>query len=140
MFPKYLRSKDLSRLATLRQLVCTSLIYVLVCTSLVCTSFSKHYENDWLQDFLFFLFISLWTALVFEKCHIFTVIYTIFQKKKNILDETGKAFNIKFKPQWKVIFSVRFKFGIKSLSSMINFSIFLQISCSKFRLKLCQKP
>ena len=45
-----------------------------------CQKFSKYYEHDCLQDFLF-LFISLINALIVKNSHILAGIYSIFLKK-----------------------------------------------------------
>ena len=43
--------------------------------------------------------MSLLAALIVETSHILAEIYFIFLK--NVLDQTCKAFNAKFGPQWK---------------------------------------
>ena len=78
-----------------------------------------------LQSFLF-LFMSLVTVLIVKNSHILAGIYFIFLK--NVHDQTWKSFNTKFRPQWKDRKS--------SYQSKTDFSIFLQISCCNFRLKL----
>ena len=59
---------------------------------------SKYYEHDCLESFLL-LFMFLLTALIANNSHILARIYFIFLK--NILDQSWKAFNAQFGPQWK---------------------------------------
>ena len=57
------------------------------------------------QFFFFFLFfflllvMSLLTAQINKSSHNLAAIYIIFLK--NVLDQTWKSFNTKFRPQWK---------------------------------------
>ena len=48
---------------------------------------------------IFFSFLSILTALIVKNSYILAGIYLILLK--NALDQTQKAFNTKFGPQWK---------------------------------------
>ena len=61
-----------------------------------------------------FLFMSLLRAGIY------------FMFLKNVLKQSWKSFNTKFRLQWK-------------LASKANFSTFLLLSCSNFKLKLCKR-
>ena len=90
---------------------------------------SKYYEHRCLQNFLS-LFISLLTALIVKKSNILAGIYFIFPQKHRRLNLEGFQSQI-----WTSI-----KRSGKYLSSNTNLSTFLHISCSNFKLKLCQRP
>ena len=62
-----------------------------------------------------FLFMSLLRAGIY------------FMFLKNVLKQSWKSFNTKFRLQWK------------ELASKANFSTFLLLSCSNFKLKLCKR-
>ena len=64
--------------------------------------------------------MSLWTTLIDKNSHAFVGIYFIFLKKRP-------------KPNLK-------EFCYQILTSKTHLSTFLQINCSNFRLKLCQRP
>ena len=73
--------------------------------------------------------MSLLTALIVENIHILAGIYITILK--NVLNQTWKAFNTDLNLCEKIR-KVVLKKGL--------FRAFLQINCSKSRLKLCQKP
>ena len=89
---------------------------------------SKYYEHDCLQNFIL-LFMSLLTALIVKNSHILAWSW-LFQKKCHRSNLKGFQYQI-----WKSV-----KRSGKWLSRKTNFSAFLWISCSNFRLKLCQRP
>ena len=79
---------------------------------------------------ILFCFLFLLTALIVGSSHIFAGIYNIFLKKR-------PAPNLK---SFRYQIQTSVKRSGKQLSSKKNFTAFLHISCSNFRLKLCQKP
>ena len=83
----------------------------------------------WLSAKFLSIFMSLLTALILKYSHIFPGIYFIFLKKYYILNL--KCF------QYQISASV--KRSEKYLSSKTIFSSFLHVSCSNYRLKLCQR-
>ena len=76
------------------------------------------------------LFMSILIALIFKKFSILVEFYFIFPKEHRRLNLKGFQCQIwtSVKRLWKY------------LSSKTNLSTFLQFSCSKFRLKLFQRP
>ena len=90
---------------------------------------SECYEYSCLQNFFSF-FMSLFRALIAKNSYILSWIYFIFLK--NVVDQTWKAFNTKFGPQCKDRES--------SYQVRQTLALFLHISCSNFKLKLCQRP
>ena len=59
---------------------------------------SKYFDYDCLQNFPL-IFMCLLTVPIVRNSHILAGIYFIFLS--NVLDQTWKAFNTKFGPQWK---------------------------------------
>ena len=80
---------------------------------------SKYDEHGCLENFLW-SFMSLLTVLFVKNSHILAGIYFIVLKK--LPRRNLKGLQTKFGPLWKC---------------KTNFSTFLQIRCSNFRLKLC---
>ena len=76
-----------------------------------------------------FAFYGFLTVLIVNVSQILTGIYFIFLE--NVLDQTQKAFSTKFGRQWKSR-----KVGSNKVGKIL--AHFFQISCSNFRLKLCQ--
>ena len=90
--------------------------------------FSKYYEHDCLQNFLWF-FMFLLTDWIVINYHISAAgIYFIFLNQRSRSNSKGFWY-----PIWTLVERLE-----KLLSSMTNFSAFLEITCSYFRLKLCQ--
>ena len=75
---------------------------------------------------LLFMFLSI--SLILENSHILVGIYFIFLKSLPRSNLKGFPYEISRKR------------SRKKLSSKTNFSSFLQISCSNFRLKRCERP
>ena len=96
---------------------------------LIYQNVSKYYEHGCLQNFLL-LFIPLLTALIVKNSNILADIYFIFRQKHRRLNLEGFHSQI-----WTSV-----KRSGKYLSSNTNLSTFLHISCSNFKLKLCQRP
>ena len=74
--------------------------------------------------------MSLLTALIAKNKRTLAGIYLIFLEKHLRTNLKGIQYQI-----WTSV-----KRSRKYLSSNNNFSALLQISCSNFRLKLCQRP
>ena len=74
--------------------------------------------------------MPLLTALIVKSNHILAVIYFIFLKIRATPNLKGFQYQI----------CTSAKRSGKQLSSKTYCSAFLQISCSNFRLKLCQRP
>ena len=72
--------------------------------------------------------MSLLTVLIVKNSHILAGTYFIFLKKHRVLNLKGFQYQI-----WTSL-----KRSGKFLSSEANFNIFSHVSCSNFRLKLCQ--
>ena len=73
--------------------------------------------------------MSLFKALIVKNSHIWAEIYITFSGKRSRPNLKGFQYQI-----WSSV-----KRSGKKLSSKTNFNAFLQISCSNFRLKLCQR-
>ena len=71
--------------------------------------------------------MSLLAAPIIKNSHIYAWIYIIYLKKPSRPNLKGFQYQA-----WSSV-----KRSEKYLSNKTNFSIFLQINCSKFSLKLC---
>ena len=90
---------------------------------------SQNIMNMVAWEIFFIFFLSLLTALILQSSPILARIYITFLKNYCILKLKGFQFQI-----WSSV-----KRLVKYLLSKTNFSTFLHISCSSFRLKLCQR-
>ena len=87
--------------------------------------FSKYYDHGCLENFLL-RFMPWLTVPIVEKCHILPGIYFIILKERS--RRSSKVFQYQ-------IWTLK-KRSKKILSCKTNFSTFLQLSCSNYRLKL----
>ena len=134
---QFLKSPVLYRLAPLRQLVYTQLIYQFIKINqpyfqlqwkenlVKHQNFSKCYDHDCLQNFLLY-FMSLLTVSAIKNSHILRGTYFIFLKE----GPTPNSKNLQ-----NQIWASK-KRSKKQLLCKANFSTFLQLSCSNFKLEL----
>ena len=89
---------------------------------------SEYYENDCLQNIGLF-FMSLWKAPIVKHSRLNYILLFLL---KNHVKTNLKIFQYRF--------SMSGKISLKQLASEANSGTILQLSCSKFSLKLWEKP
>ena len=121
----------------MRQLVYTSLLLIITLgfaygERKICSTIKKSQNimNMIVCKNSFLFFMSLLTALISKNSHTLTAVYfTVLRKTSQTKLEKLSISNL----------DLNLKIGKLVISSMKNSSIFLQISCSNFGLKLCQR-
>ena len=124
-------------LQLVRQVIYTSLLLIItLCFTCgerkICTNIktSQSIMSMIVSKIFLLLFMSSLTVLIAKNSHILAVIYFILLQNFPKLNLKGFQYQI-----WTSV-----KRSGKYLSSKTNFNTFLQISCSNFKLKLCQRP
>ena len=90
---------------------------------------SKYCDQDCQKNFLLH-FMSLLAAPIFKNSYVWLKFILSFSE--NILDQTSKAFNTKFGPQWK---DKKSSYQLKQI-----LQLFLKITYSSFELKVLESP